>query len=204
MHVNTVGNQSVTPEWIHNSAAFLSGRSRVCFCIRINQSMLTFKLESRCRLRDEQICHYDDKQITSQLCLHSSLMSMKKWKGPFAFYRKIPRRTQTTAGCDAWKCVIMPQIKVNPSKATCCFHSCSLSLLARRHARPAVIGCLSSMYPSNRSSSPSLALCLRAEIKGLTDGVGAKLLPQLWRSFLVSNSDLCTFSHHLLHFRFGP
>lgn len=90
MHVNTVKNQSVTPEWIQNSAVFLSERWHVYFCISINQSMLTFKLVSCCRLKDEQICHYDDKQITSQLCLDSSLMSMKKWKGPFAFYRKSP------------------------------------------------------------------------------------------------------------------
>lgn len=90
MHINTVRNQSVTPERIRNSGVFLSVRWHVYFCISINQSMLTFKLVSCCRHRDEQICHYDDKQITSQLCLDSSLMSMKTWKGPFAFYRKSP------------------------------------------------------------------------------------------------------------------
>lgn len=168
--------------------------------------MLKFKLVSCCRLRHEQICYYDDKQTMSQLCLNLRILFSRVWKSGkvhLCFTENPPAHTNNCR-CDAWKCDIMPQIKVNPSKATCFFHSSSLSLLACRHTSPAAIGCLSSMYPSNRSSSPSLALCLQAEITGLTDGVGAELLPQLWRSFQVSNSDLCTISHHLPHFHLGP
>lgn len=130
--------------------------------------MLTFKLVSRCRLRNVQICHYDDKQTASRLCLNSSLMSTKKsTKVHLRFKGRKPPAHKNKCRYDAWKCDIVPQIKVNPSKATCFFHSysprtVSRLLFARRHTNPAAIGCLSSMYPSNRSSSPSLALCLRA------------------------------------------
>lgn len=140
--------------------------------------------------------------MTNKSRLNSVLIPLswvwKRGKVHLRFTENPPAHTNNCR-CDAWKCDIMPQIKVNPSKATCFFHSYCLSLLARRHKSPAAIGCLSSMYPSNRSSSPSLALCLWAEITGLTDGVGAELLPQLWRSFLVSNSDLCTISFALAH-----
>lgn len=156
---------NMTPEGILNWISFLTGRRHVYFCISTNETMLTFNLVSCCRHRDEQICHYDDKQTTSRLCLNSSLMSTRKRvKVHLRFTGKKPPAHTTNCRCDAWKCDIMPQIKVNPSKATCFFHSYSpwtvSRLLARRHASPAAIGCLSSMYPSNRSSSSSLAHCL--------------------------------------------
>lgn len=67
---------NMTPEWIQIWILFLSGRCHVYFWVRTNQTMLTFKLVSCCRLREEQICHYDDKQTTSHL--NSSLMSTRK------------------------------------------------------------------------------------------------------------------------------
>lgn len=69
----------------------------------------------------------DDKQTMPLPYLDSSLYWTKK-KGKkrgkvHLHFRetlagKNPRRTQRTAGCDARKCDIVPQIKVSPSKAT--------------------------------------------------------------------------------------
>lgn len=50
-------------------------------------------------------------------------------------------------------------------------------------------------------SNPPLihAAPFKEYITGLTDSAGARLLPQLWRSALVCNTDLCTVSHRWLH-----
>ena len=124
---------------------------------------------------------------------------------------KNPRRTQRTAGCDAWKCDIVPQIKVSPSKATRLFSLLLLSVnnlsyvhththihtqkpsghsLFKQHVP------IKSLPPLPSPASPSL----RAHITGLTDSAGAETLPQLWRSALVSNTDPCAISHRWLPF----
>lgn len=69
----------------------------------------------------------DDKQTMPLPYLDSSIYWTKKKRKKrgkvHLHFRetlagKNPRRTQRTAGCDARKCDIVPQIKVSPSKAT--------------------------------------------------------------------------------------
>lgn len=168
----------------------------------VTRSMLTFKLLPRCRLRDEQKCHC---VMTNKQCLYRIsiplFIGQKCEKGHLHFsetwFRK-PRAHTKNCRCDAWKCDIVPQIKVNPSKATR-FRSYSLWTVSRTHTSPAAIRCLSSMYPSNLTSSSIPATSLSKRITGLTDSAGAESLPQLWRSGLVSNTDLCAISHRWLH-----
>lgn len=110
----------------------------------------------------------DDKQTMPLPYLDSSIYWTKKKRKKrgkvHLHFRetlagKNPRRTQRTAGCDARKCDIVPQIKVSPSKATHLFffffslllsvNNLSHAPLHHTHTSPAAIRCLSSMYPSN-------------------------------------------------------
>lgn len=149
--------------WMKRSLqSFYKGDNMSIFVKVLTKSMLTFKLVSCCRLRDATVM--TNKQHPNSVLI--PLMSRKKSVKVHLRFPEKPAAHANNCRCDAWKCDIMLQIKVNPSKATCFFHSYSLwtvsRLLARRHTNPAAIGCLSSMYPSNRSSSPSPALCLQA------------------------------------------
>lgn len=115
--------------------------------------------------------------------------------------RKPPAHTNNCR-CDAWKCDIVPQIKVNPSKATRFFFALALceQTLARAHThthKPSGHSLFKQHVPI-KSYLLSQPLSLRAYITGLTDSAGAELLPQLWRSALVSNSDPCAISHRWL------
>lgn len=141
--------------------------------------------------------------MTTKQCLYSISIPLfsggeRERKGPFAFFRNVGLKTPGAhKQLPVW-CLEMWHRTTNKSqslKGYILFHSCSLRAvshsLPRTHISPTAIGCLSSMYPSNSTSSPNLTLCLPACITGLTDSIGAKSLPQLWRSALVSNSDLC-------------
>ena len=113
-----------------------------------------------------------------------------------------PRAHTKNCRCDAWKCDIVPQIKVNPSKATRFFFAlCEQSLARTRTHKPSGHSLFEQHVPI-KSYLPSHPrnLSLRAYITGLTDSAGAESLPQLWRSVLVSNTDLCAISHRWFHF----
>lgn len=89
------------------------------------QSMLTFKLVPRCGPGDEQKCQC---VMTNKQCLHPFLIPLfigpkkKNAERSICILEKRglenPGRTQRTAGVTLGKCDIVPQIKVNPSKAT--------------------------------------------------------------------------------------
>lgn len=163
--------------------------------------MLTFKLLPRCRLRDEQKCHC---VMTNKQCLYPIsiplFIGQKSGKGHLHFRKtaRKPRAHTKNCRCDAWKCDIVPQIKVSPLKATR-FRSCSLWTLSHTHKPSGHL--LFEQHVPIKSYLPSHSrnLSLRAYITGLTDSTGADSLPQPWRSGLVSNTDLCAISHHWLH-----
>lgn len=110
------------------------------------RSMLTFKLLPRCRPRDEQKCHC---VMTNKQCLYPILIPLfigqKRGQVHLHFRetwaRKPPAHTKNCR-CDAWKCDIVPQIKVNRSKATCFSLLLSVNSLSHAHTqaqRPFVV-----------------------------------------------------------------
>lgn len=123
--------------------AFLSKRCHVNSCILPvhTSSMLTFKLLPCCEPRDEQKCHL---VMTNKQSLHPILIPLfngqkkKRWKRPICIFEKCglekPPAHTNNCRCDAWKCDIVPQIKVNPSKATRFFPPLSLSVNSLSHA----------------------------------------------------------------------
>lgn len=147
----------------------------------------------------------DDKQTVPLPCLDSLFIRQKC--GKVYLHRKEmwarkPQAHTKNCRCDAAKYDIVPQIKVNPSKATC-FFSCScflwtVSLSHTQAQRPFVVwaACTHQILPPLPSPPP---LSLQVYITGLTDSTGAESLPQLRRSALVCNTDLCAISHHWLH-----
>lgn len=119
-------------------------------------------------------------------------------------FAETPLAHTNNCRCDAWKCDIMPQIKVNPSKATY-FFSLLLSLNSLPPAsteahKPSGHWLFKQHVPIKSYLLTRPSSLSSSEIRPLTDGVGAELLPQLWRSFLVSNSDLWSISQPLLLF----
>lgn len=114
------------------------------------RSVVTFKLPPRCRPRDEQKCH---RVMTNKQCLYPILIPLfirqksskvhLHWKEMRA--RK-PQAHTRNCRCDASKYDIVPQIKVNPSKATrfrffppLAFCEQSLSLTHTQAQRPFVV-----------------------------------------------------------------
>lgn len=147
---------------------------------------------------------YDDKQCLSPILspLFIEQISEKIYLHFIEKQGRIPRVHTKNCWCDALKCDILPQLKVSPLKATCFFFLLCVSSLFYTHTLTTPSGRLlfeqhvpvKSYFPSHRCN-----LSLRKCFTGLTDSAGAELLPQLWRSTLVYNTDLGAISHRWLH-----
>lgn len=140
-------------------------------------------------------------KMTNTQCLNSvlilSLTRREEWKGPFAFCRNPPAHTNNYR-CDAWKCDIMPQIKVNPSKATSFFftllplpactqaHKPSGRRLFKQHV---------AITPPLLRQPPSLSPSGNHRLDRRRWG---GIAPSAVASLLVTNSALCTISHRAL------
>lgn len=153
-------------------------------------SLVTFKLLPCCRLRDEQKCQC---VMTNKQCLyHVLILSLLDKRGKVYLHRKEmwarkPQAHTKNCRCDAAKYDIVPQIKVNPSKATCFFSLLLLSVnsLSLSHTGPAAIRCLSSMYPSNPTSPPVPATSLSPSVYHRADR-------QHWGWIAPSASEVCS------------
>lgn len=148
----------------------------------------------------------DDKQTVPLPCLDSLFIRQKRGKVHLhrkEMWARKPQAHTKSCRCDAAKYDIVPQIKVNPSKATCFFFFFALAFceqsLSLTH-KPSGHSLFEQHVPI-KSYLPSHPrhLSLQVYITGLTDSAGAESLPQLRRSALVCNTDLCAISHHWLH-----